>query len=167
MRLLSIANRLSFLVAVASMGCSSSTTLTPDAGPSGKDSGTDAGSSGKDSGTDAGAKDSAVETGGVEATLLGGSIFGFSTVPPTGPAESNPYGVEVVPAAFPKGGTLQPGDILVSNFNGASGVQGTGTTVVRITPLGGLSTFFAGAQQGLSEALAVLKSGFGRHRQRT
>jgi hypothetical protein len=150
MRLLSIANRLSFLVAVASMGCSSSTTLTPDAGPSGKDSGTDAGSS-----------------GGVEATLLGGSIFGFSTVPPTGPAESNPYGVEVVPAAFPKGGTLQPGDILVSNFNGANGVQGTGTTVVRITPLGELSTFFAGAQQGLSEALAVLKSGFGRHRQRT
>ena len=148
MRLLSIANRLSFLVAVVSMGCSSSTTPAPDAG-----------SSGKDSGTDAGAKDSAVETGGVKATLLGGSIFGFSTVPPTGPAESNPYGVEVVPAAFPKGGTLQPGDILVSNFNGASGVQGTGTTVVRITPLGGLSTFFAGAQQGLSEALAVLKSG--------
>ena len=38
-----------------------------------------------------------------------------STVPSTG--DVNPYGVAFVPANFPSGGTLQPGDILVANFN--------------------------------------------------
>jgi hypothetical protein len=87
---------------------------------------------------------------------------GFSTIPPTGPAEVNPYGVAFVPAAFPTTGTLQPGDVLVANFNGATNVQGTGTTIVRITPSGARSTFFTSdaQHQGLSTALGVLKSGF-------
>jgi hypothetical protein len=154
----SLANRLSFLVAVVSAGCSSSTTTTSDGGSPGSEGGTP--------GIDSSANDSAVETstvdaadGGVPPTLLADSIFGFSTVPPTGPAESNPYGVAVVPTGFPKGGTLQAGDILVSNFNGASGVQGTGSTLVRITPAGVRSTLFTSTQLGFTEALAVLKSG--------
>lgn len=153
MRMLSLKSvkRFSLLVGVCSMGCSSSTTMTTSDGGS---PGMDGGSPGADSS----ANDSAAEAG-AHPTLLKKSIVGYSTVPPTGPAESNPYGVAVVPAGVPKSGTLQPGDILVSNFNGASGVQGTGTTVVRITPSGTRSTFFAGTQTGLTEALAVLQSG--------
>jgi hypothetical protein len=41
-----------------------------------------------------------------------------STVPANG--DLNPYGVAFVPPGFPKGGAIAPGDILVSNFNGAS-----------------------------------------------
>jgi hypothetical protein len=40
----------------------------------------------------------------------------ISTVPPNG--DQNPYGVAFVPEDFKgNGGPLQPGDILVSNFN--------------------------------------------------
>src|SRR5438309_2324458 len=38
-----------------------------------------------------------------------------STVPANG--DVNPYGVAFVPKGFPKGGTIHPGDVLVSNFN--------------------------------------------------
>ncbi|HMB03140.1 MAG TPA: hypothetical protein VKP69_05285, partial [Isosphaeraceae bacterium] len=38
-----------------------------------------------------------------------------STVPTNG--DTNPYGVAFVPNGFPSGGKLNPGDILVSNFN--------------------------------------------------
>jgi hypothetical protein len=62
---------------------------------------------------------------------------------------------------------LQPGDILVSNFNDAQNAQmtgnaqGTGTTIVRITPDGQQHDFFDGAAGlGLTTALGVLKSGF-------
>jgi hypothetical protein len=37
------------------------------------------------------------------------------TVPANG--DTNPYGVAFVPFGFPQGGPLNPGDILVSNFN--------------------------------------------------
>src|SRR5260370_30992849 len=57
-----------------------------------------------------------------------------STVPANG--DLNPYGVAFAPATFPQGCTLNGGDILVSNFNAASNLQGTGTTVVRIPPRG-------------------------------
>jgi hypothetical protein len=81
-----------------------------------------------------------------------------STVPANG--DLNPYGVAFVPAGFPPGGPL-PGDILVSNFNASSNLQGTGTTIVRIDPGGGQSLFFQGpAGLGLTTALGVLKSGF-------
>lgn len=90
----------------------------------------------------------------------------ISTVPPNG--DVNPYGVAFVPDGFNNGGgPLQPGDILVSNFNNSSNLQGTGTTIVRISANGSFSTFFTtpgatlgGPGTGLSTALAILKKGF-------
>jgi hypothetical protein len=93
-----------------------------------------------------------------------------STVPPNG--DVNPYGVAILPHDFNNngGGPLQPGDILVSNFNNSANQQGTGTTIVRIGADGSFSTFFTtpnatpgGPGTGLSTALAVLKKGFVRH----
>lgn len=82
-----------------------------------------------------------------------------STVPASG--DQNPYGVAFVPNGFAKGGPLEPGDILVSNFNNAANNQGTGTTIIRDTPLGQTSVFFQGpAGLGLTTALGVLKRGF-------
>src|SRR5260370_250135 len=90
----------------------------------------------------------------------------ISTVPPNG--DQKPYGVAFVPHDFKgNGGPLQPGDILVSNFNNSDNKQGTGTTIVRIGADGSFSTFFAGPPHptgssgfGLSTALAVLRKGF-------
>jgi hypothetical protein len=85
-----------------------------------------------------------------------------STVPPNG--DVNPYGVAFVPVGFPSS-VLQPGDILVSNFNNNQNLQGTGTTIVRIPANGGAtSVFFQGNPQshvgvGLSTALTILKEG--------
>jgi hypothetical protein len=81
-----------------------------------------------------------------------------STVPPNG--DLNPYGVAFVPGDFKLGGPLRRGDILVSNFNASSNLQGTGTTIVDVR--GSTATpFFQGvAPLGLTTALAVLKSGF-------
>jgi hypothetical protein len=82
-----------------------------------------------------------------------------STVPANG--DVNPYGVAFVPRGFPKGGVLNPGDVLVSNFNNSNNLQGTGTTIVRITPNGGTSVFYQGPPGvGLSTALGILKEGF-------
>jgi hypothetical protein len=82
-----------------------------------------------------------------------------STVPPNG--DVNPYGVAFLPPGFPKGGTVAPGDILVSNFNNQANQQGTGTTIVDVPASGGAPTvFFQGqAGLGLTTALAVLKEG--------
>ena len=56
---------------------------------------------------------------------------------------------------------LQPGDVLVSNFNNSSNLQGTGTTIVRITPGGQQSVFYQGPPGvGLSTALGVLQGGY-------
>jgi hypothetical protein len=94
--------------------------------------------------------------------LPNGAFQTVSTVPANG--DLNPYGVAFVPQGFPSGGLLNPGDILVSNFNSSANLQGTGTTIVRITPSGGRSLFFQGpstpGQLGLTTALGVLKSGF-------
>ena len=82
-----------------------------------------------------------------------------STIPANG--DVNPYGVAFVPRAFPGGGLLSPGDVLVSNFNNSANVQGTGTTIVKIAPSGQQSLFFQGTPPlGLSTGLAVLKAGF-------
>ena len=93
-----------------------------------------------------------------------------STVPSNG--DQNPYGVAFVPHDFPNntGGPLQPGDILVSNFNNSTmngNLQGTGTTIVRIAADGSQSLFFTvpgatlgGPGTGLTTALAVLRKGF-------
>lgn len=81
-----------------------------------------------------------------------------STVPANG--DVNPYGVAFVPKGFPKHGSLQQGDILVSNFNNSMNQQGTGSTIVRIRN-GQQSVFYQAPQQvGLSTALSILKSGF-------
>ncbi len=59
-----------------------------------------------------------------------------STVPPNG--DLNPYGMSVVPTTT---GSLVAGNILISNFNNASNLQGTGTTIVQISPSGHASVF--------------------------
>jgi hypothetical protein len=82
-----------------------------------------------------------------------------STVPANG--DVNPYGVAFVPNGFPKSGSLEPGDFLVSNFNNSANLQGTGTTIVKVAPTGEISVFFQGkAGLGLTTALGVLKRGF-------
>jgi uncharacterized protein (TIGR03118 family) len=82
-----------------------------------------------------------------------------STVPASG--DQNPYGIAFVPPHFAPGGPLNPGDILISNFNNSANLQGTGSTIVRVTPNGQQSVFFQGPSGiGLTTALGVLKRGF-------
>ncbi len=88
-----------------------------------------------------------------------------STVPQNG--DVNPYGVAVVPATT---GSLVKGDILVSNFNNVQNLQGTGTTIVQISPSGHMQQFaqidakrLPGACPGgvgLTTALFVTRSGW-------
>jgi hypothetical protein len=88
-----------------------------------------------------------------------------STVPKNG--DVNPYGVAVVPAS---NGRLTAGDVLVSNFNGHRNLQGTGTTIVDVSPTGGVTLFASldpnklpGACPGglgLTTALVALRSGW-------
>ena len=59
-----------------------------------------------------------------------------STVPGNG--DVNPYGLALVPATV---GKLKMGNLLVSNFNDKANNQGTGTTIVQITPAGAQSLF--------------------------
>ena len=83
--------------------------------------------------------------------------------------DQNPYGVAFVPSGFktgPQGNTLQPGDLLVSNFNNAGttanpgGQQGLGSSIIRITPQGGDLDVVPGAPGlGLDGALGVLQNG--------
>jgi hypothetical protein len=88
-----------------------------------------------------------------------------SAVPVSGPAmgDENPYGVAVVPRSV---GGLARGDVLVSNFNNSQNQQGTGSSIVEITP-GGMQHVFAVVPAptstpavGLTTALSVLRSGF-------
>ncbi len=82
-----------------------------------------------------------------------------STVPPNG--DINPYGVAIVPPEFRGSAALHTGDILVSNFNNVHNFQGTGSTIVRITPSGHSSVFFQGPLGvGLTTALGILRDGF-------
>ncbi|HEV7123756.1 MAG TPA: hypothetical protein VGN24_10115 [Rhodanobacter sp.] len=93
-----------------------------------------------------------------------------STIPANG--DLNPYGVAFVPRNFPRGGSIAPGDVLVSNFNNFNNLQGTGTTIVKLTPTGDLApgvvagtagnaaTFFQSHLSGLTTALGVLSRGF-------
>jgi hypothetical protein len=53
-----------------------------------------------------------------------------------------------------------PGSVLVSNFNGSSNLQGTGTTIVSISPTGQQSLFATSALIGVDTALGVLSRGF-------
>ena len=92
------------------------------------------------------------------AGFLPNPIQMVSTVPGNG--DVNPYGVAFVPVGFPSG-VLNAGDILVSNFNNSQNLQGTGTTIVRITRQGQQTLFFTAqaGQPGLSTALGILKEG--------
>lgn len=108
------------------------------------------------------------------ATLAsGGSFIGqfhtistlASTVPGNG--DVNPYGTVVVPRSI---GKLTQGDVLVSNFNNSANLQGTGTTIVEISP-GGTRTLFSRIDAstlpgscpggvGLTTALVALQRGW-------
>ena len=82
-----------------------------------------------------------------------------STVPGNG--DVNPYGVAFVPAGFPPDGTTETNDILVSNFNNAQNLQGTGTTIVKVAPNGQAPLFVQGkAPLGLTAAWGVVEAGF-------
>jgi hypothetical protein len=88
-----------------------------------------------------------------------------STVPHNG--DVNPYGIVVLRHSQ---GRLRAGNILISNFNNKKNLQGTGTTIVQISP-GGRQTLFAQISArslpgrcpggvGLTTALAVLRGGW-------
>src|SRR5713101_9239958 len=87
-----------------------------------------------------------------------------SAVPANG--DVNPYGVAVVPVTM---GALVANRVLISNFNDSANLQGTGTTIVQISPSGSLTVFaqisgsLPGACPGgvgLTTALVALNSGF-------
>lgn len=107
--------------------------------------------------------------GAAGAALAGDDAFipralNSSTIPANG--DLNPYGVAFVPDGFPSGAALGAGDLLISNFNNSTNVQGTGTTIVRTrrngppAAPGSAETFFSSALPGLSTALGVLRAGF-------
>ena len=82
-----------------------------------------------------------------------------STIPANG--DVNPYGLAFVPPGFAFGGPLHPGDILVGNFNSSANLQGTGTTIVQVTPNHQTSVFYQGPPGvGFNNGLSVLKRGF-------
>src|SRR5215469_2780328 len=88
-----------------------------------------------------------------------------STVPMNG--DVNPYGVAVAPVSK---GRLVRGDVLISNFNNSGNLQGTGTTIVEVSPSGSVSQFAVidasslpgpcPGGVGLTTALVVLRSGW-------
>jgi hypothetical protein len=90
---------------------------------------------------------------------------GPSTVPANG--DVNPYGTAVVPRSE---GLLQKGSVLVSNFNDSNNTQGTGTTIVQVSPSGAVTQFAqinaaslpgsCPGGVGLTTALSVLSSGW-------
>jgi sugar lactone lactonase YvrE len=85
-----------------------------------------------------------------------------STVPANG--DVNPYGIVQIRHSV---GSLVRGGLLVSNFNAAGNLQGTGTTIVQVSPGGQVSLFASidhvppgcGTGVGLTTALAVLRGG--------
>ena len=108
--------------------------------------------------------------------MIAGSVAGYaepsdrdtvatlgSTVPANG--DVNPYGVARVPRTI---GHLVEGRFLVSNFNNAGNLQGTGTTIVQVAPNGSMqlfaqidaSTVSCPGGIGLTTALVALRSGF-------
>jgi predicted lipoprotein with Yx(FWY)xxD motif len=92
-----------------------------------------------------------------------------STVPTNG--DINPYGIATVPASV---GKLQEGQLLISNFNAKESAkengQGTGTTIVQVSPAGKTSLFATVNAKtlpgpcpggvGLTTALNVLPGGY-------
>ena len=133
------------LVTTACSSTSSSTTSTPGTATSS-------------------AKPSAAAAVSFLGQLRAGSQIA-STVPANG--DVNPYGVAAVPASA---GQLTAGSILVSNYNDKANVQGTGTTIVQVSPAG-RTTLFADVAKlpagmacpggiGLTTALGILPGGW-------
>lgn len=97
------------------------------------------------------------------------SLKTVSTVTSTVPANGdiNPYGLVLVPTST---GKLTAGDLLVSNFNNEANNQGTGTTIIQISPAGKQSVFSTISASslpgscpggvGLTTALSVLPGGY-------
>ena len=88
-----------------------------------------------------------------------------STVPRNG--DVNPYGIVIVRRTT---GRLRAGNVLISNFNDKANRQGTGTTIVQVTP-GGQRSVFAHVRRsslpgacpggiGLTTALSLLPGGW-------
>jgi hypothetical protein len=114
----------------------------------------------------------AVSLMGVTARAASSFIGNFQHIRPVGSTvpnngDVNPYGVAISPVTK---GKLVGGNILVSNFNNQGNSQGTGTTIVQISPSGKV-TLFAELNAatlpgpcpggvGLSTALVVLRSGW-------
>jgi hypothetical protein len=110
---------------------------------------------------------------GAQARAGGSSFIGHfhhlttiaSTVPGNG--DVNPYGTVVIRQTQ---GDLKRGNVLISNFNNKKNLQGTGRTIVQITPGGKLSVFAKISPNhlpgpcpggiGLTTALTVLKGGW-------
>ena len=103
------------------------------------------------------------------ATPFLASLHAITTVGSTMPSNGdvNPYGLSIVPSTV---GSLKAGNYLVSNFNAKSNNQGTGTTIVQITPAGKLSVFATISAKslpgscpggvGLTTALGILPGGY-------
>jgi hypothetical protein len=120
---------------------------------------------------------SAIAAAGVVASPLAEAqpaafVSGFSTVSTVAPTvpgngDVNPYGVAVVGHSQ---GKLVKGNILVSNFNNSANQQGTGTTIVSVSPHGAVHVFaqisaahLPGACPGgigLTTALSILNGGW-------
>jgi hypothetical protein len=76
-----------------------------------------------------------------------------STVPANG--DVNPYGVAVAPVTA---GKLVAGSVLISNFNAKANTQGTGKTIVEVSPSGHMRLF---AQLNSSKLPAACPGGIG------
>jgi hypothetical protein len=104
----------------------------------------------------------AAETGYLNAIHRHATLT--STVTTNG--DLNPYAVVVAPVSA---GKIQQNDVLVTNFNNVSNLQGTGTTIIDYNPATKKTTLFATLPQrlpqcpggvGLGTAMTMLKSGW-------
>ena len=103
-----------------------------------------------------------------EASTFLSSVQDETTVSSTIPANGdlNPYAVIVAKETI---GKVKRGDVLVSNWNNASNLQGLGTTIVQIDPAAHGATLFATVPRhlagcpggvGMSTSLTMLTSGY-------
>jgi hypothetical protein len=109
-----------------------------------------------------------VAQAGTQGSFIGG-LHTLSTIASTVPSNGdvNPYGVAVIGQST---GSLVKGNILVSNFNNSKNLQGTGTTIVQVSPAGKVSVFATINQSslpnscpggvGLTTALSILQDGW-------
>jgi len=106
---------------------------------------------------------------GFAAAQSPASIDTITTIASTVPANGdiNPYGIFVAPSTV---GNLIKGTLLISNFNAASNLQGTGSTIMQISPGGTVSQFaqidgsslpgVCTGGVGLTTALVALRAGW-------